>query len=263
MPRPSRAPSSLRQAARRLRADEVSRVGVQLKLDLRRDERTGIPEVVVAEGKDAQDVRDACRAFLKARGRVLVTRCWSRAPFRGLQARIEFHAKPGVAVLHARGYRRPSTGGRVAVLTGGASDRNVAEEVEIVARELGCEVEVERDAGVAGLGRVLAAVELLARREPHAWVVVAGREGALAPVTAGLVGGPVIGVPVSTGYGHAARGEAALSTMLQSCAPLVAVNIDAGFVAGAVAAQIANRAALLERGRPKVRAPNRLNNKRV
>jgi hypothetical protein len=102
---------------------------------------------------------------------------------------------------------------------------------------------VERDVGVASLARAVDAAKRLMAHDPHVWIVVAGREGALAPVVAGLVPGPVIGVPVSTGYGFRGRGEAALSTMLQACTPLLAVNIDAGFVAGAAAAQIAARAA--------------------
>ena len=129
----------------------------------------------------------------------------------------------------------------MAILTGGASDQRVADEARIVAEELGCDVRIEHDVGVAALARVIDALGRLSSWNPHAYIVAAGREGALAPVVAGLVEGPVIGLPVSTGYGHRGKGEAALSTMLQSCSPLLTVNIDAGFVAGACAAQIANR----------------------
>lgn len=246
---------TLAQAERLLRADQVRRVGTRLKLDLHRAQRTGIPEVVVAEGKRPQDVLDACAGFLQEQGRVLVTRCWKPLPFGRLGVRVERHAASGVVLLRRRGVRPPRTGGRVAILTGGASDARVAEEAQLVAQEMGCRVFVEHDVGVAGLFRVLAALERMARKAPHVYIVAAGREGALAPVVAGLVPGPVIGVPVATGYGHRGRGEAALATMLQSCSPLVTVNIDAGFVAGAVGAQIANRLAAAESGRRGAPAP--------
>lgn len=240
---------SVARAERLLRADQVRRVGTRLKLDLQRAQRTGIPEVVVAEGKAPRDVLAACRAFLDAHGRAIVTRAWKPLPLARLGAHVERFPEAGVVVLRQRAGRPKPTGGRVAVVTGGASDRPVALEAEVVAREMGCAVFIEHDAGVAGLQRLLDALARLVRKGPHAWIAVAGREGALAPVVAGLVEGPVIGVPVSSGYGHAGKGEAALSTMLQSCSPLVVVNIDAGFVAGAVAAQMANRQARLERGR--------------
>lgn len=234
---------SVVRAERLLRLDAIRRVGVQLKLDLHRAERTGIPEVVLAEGKDPRDVVDAARAFVAAHGRAIITRCPShlRLPAKSLDVRR--HPEAGMVILRRRGLRVRPTGGRVAILTGGASDRRVAAEAEVIAAELGCRVIVERDVGVASLARLLTALEHVLAQEPHAYVVVAGREGALGPVVAGLVPGPVIGVPVSTGYGHGARGAAALTTMLQSCAPMVTVNIDAGFVAGAVAAQVANRIA--------------------
>lgn len=238
---------SVAAAERRLRSDVVRRVGVRLKLDLQRATRTGLPEIVVAEGKTASDLLDACGAFLRAHGRAIVTRCWTRVPFSRLGVRVERHRKAGVVVLRAGGRRPRQTGGRVALLTGGTSDWRAAEEAAIIAQELGCVVVTEQDVGVAGLARLLTALERVVGKDPHVYIVAAGREGALAPVVSGLVPGPVIGLPVSTGYGHHGRGEAALATMLQSCSPLVTVNIDAGFVAGAVAAQIANRMAALER----------------
>lgn len=229
-------------AARLLRHQSILDVQGRLRLDLDRERRTGIPEVVIAEGKSPDAVRAAVRAFVASRRRAIVTRCPPSLRLGGLGGRVERHASAGVTIVRA-GRRRPRTGGRVAILTGGASDERVAEEARVVAEELGCEVRVEADVGVAALARVVGALERLSPWNPHAYVVVAGREGALGPVVAGLVEGPVIGVPVSTGYGYRGRGEAALSAMLQSCSPLVAVNIDAGFVAGAVAAQVANRIA--------------------
>jgi hypothetical protein len=240
-----RRPSTVRDARRQLLSQSILDLG-DLRLDLERDLRTGIPEVVIAEGKSAAAIRAAVAGFVAERGRAIVTRAPPRLNLGGLGGRVERHPSCGVIVVR-RGRRTPATGGRIAILTGGASDARVADEARVVASELGCEVRLEPDVGVASLSRVVSAVGRLLPWDPHVVIVCAGREGALAPVVAGLVRGPIIGVPVSTGYGHHGRGEAALATMLQSCSPLVTVNIDAGFVAGAVAAQIANRMARTEK----------------
>jgi NCAIR mutase (PurE)-related protein len=89
--------------------------------------------------------------------------------------------------------------------------------------------------------RLFEALDRMRRQKVDVYIAVAGREGALPTLLAGMVDAPVIGVPVSTGYGMAGKGKSALYAMLQSCSPLVVVNIDAGFVAGAVAARIARR----------------------
>lgn len=225
-----------------LRSQSVLDISDEVRIDLNRDARTGIPEVVIAEGKSAPALRAAVRGFVERRGRAIVTRCPQHVSLRGLGGAVERHADCDVVVVRSRPRPRP-TGGRVAILTGGASDARVAAEARVIASELGCEVRLEQDVGVATLSRVLGALSRLSPWAPHCYIVAAGREGALAPVVAGLVHGPVIGLPVSTGYGRGGKGEAALLTMLQSCSPLVTVNIDAGFVAGAVAAQIANRIA--------------------
>jgi NCAIR mutase (PurE)-related protein len=133
------------------------------------------------------------------------------------------------------------TGGIVAVITAGTSDIRVAEEAKIIAEEMGCEVRTAYDVGAAGIHRLFPALKPLLAA--HAFVVCAGREGTLPSVVAGLVDRPVIGVPVSVGYGYMGEGRAALASMLQSCSVLSVVNIDAGFTAGAFAAQIARMGA--------------------
>ena len=243
MPKPRHtAPSTVVAAARILRTQSILDVGGLLRLDLDREGRTGIPEVVIGEGKTPAAIRAAAAAFLERRGRAIITRCPTGIRFTGLGGRVEHHKGARVVILRKGAKPRPN-GSRVAILTGGASDQRVADEARIVAEELGCEVRIEHDVGVAALVRVIDALDRLSAWHPHAYIVAAGREGALAPVVAGLVEGPVIGLPVSTGYGHRGKGEAALATMLQSCSALLTVNIDAGFVAGACAAQVANRLA--------------------
>ncbi|MEU4311264.1 nickel pincer cofactor biosynthesis protein LarB [Nocardia sp. NPDC024068] len=132
---------------------------------------------------------------------------------------------------------RPS-GGRVVVLTAGTSDLPVALEAHLTATYLGRESELIADVGVAGLHRVLAHLEVL--RRARALVVVAGMDGALPSVVAGLVTAPVIALPTSVGYGAAFGGIAPLLSMLNSCSPGIGVvNIDNGYGAGHLAAQIA------------------------
>lgn len=215
--------------------------------DLRRAARTGIPEVILSEGKTPGAVVGLVREFLASDGRAIVSRV---TPARAVAIKREFAANGTVVeynpharlcIVRGRGYRAGPRRGTVAILAAGTSDVPVAEEARAVAEAVGCRVVCAYDVGVAGLHRTTAALRRMKREGVDAYIVVAGREGALPTVVAGLVDAPVIGLPVSTGYGEGGRGRAALYSMLQSCAPLAVVNIDAGFVAGAVAAQIAHR----------------------
>jgi NCAIR mutase (PurE)-related protein len=148
-----------------------------------------------------------------------------------------YHEAGQVLVL-SKGTPPKSSGGIVALITAGTSDIRVAEEAKIIAEEMGCEVRTAYDVGAAGIHRLFPALKPLLTA--HVFIVCAGREGTLPAVVAGLVDKPVIGVPVSTGYGYMGEGRAALASMLQSCSVIAVVNIDAGFTAGAFAARIAN-----------------------
>jgi len=212
-------------------------------IDLERDLRTGIPEVVLAEGKSIPHLLEIVGAMVQEKGRAIVTRASSSA-MKAL-SRLPFpqdrHAQAGIVVLRKRGFRVKPTGGVVGILSAGTSDYRVAEEARITAEQLGCRVVAAHDVGVAGVHRLFEALDGMKKEKVDVYIAVAGREGALPTILAGMVDAPVIGVPVSTGYGMAGRGRSALYAMLQSCSPLVVVNIDAGFIAGAVAAQIARR----------------------
>ncbi|MDN5309581.1 MAG: pyridinium-3,5-biscarboxylic acid mononucleotide synthase [Methanolobus sp.] len=216
------------------------------KVDIFRRHRTGIMEAILAEGKDPEDVVQIAKAQVAATGRVLITRLGVKhrealeSYFK--PAEIEWSLHRNAAVVHD-GTPPPRTGGVVAIITAGTADIDVAEEARMVAHELGCETIAIYDVGVAGFHRLVGEMIKLQDRKPDAIVVAAGREGTLPTVVSGLVDVPVIGVPVSTGYGAGAKGEAALLSMLQSCSVLSVVNIDAGFVAGSFAARIANTVA--------------------
>ena len=213
------------------------------RLDVAREARTGLPEVVLAEGKADAHLVSIVEAFARRRGRVLVSRLDpQRLPLlRHLGLTLDYHEASRFLVASTDGAQAPRTGGRVLILAAGTADVAVAEEARLMAHEMGCETRFAYDVGVAGLHRLYP--ELDHAQWADVVIVAAGREGALAPVVSGLVDRPVIGLPVSVGYGMGGRGEAALLTMLQSCSPLTVVNVDAGVVAGMCAAQIANRVA--------------------
>lgn len=213
------------------------------KVDIDRQRRRGIPEVVFGPGKTADQIADIARA-LRARGqRVLVTRLDAETAWMVIG---ELSGEPAVYDADARclviqDEAPPITGrGTVLVIAAGTSDRPVAAEAAKVAALCGNRVEALHDVGVAGLHRLLAHVDRL--RQAAVLIVVAGMEGALPSVVAGLVDRPVIGVPTSVGYGANLGGMTALLSMVNSCAAgLTVVNIDNGFGA-AYAATLMNRA---------------------
>ncbi|PKK85897.1 MAG: phosphoribosylaminoimidazole carboxylase [Thermoplasmata archaeon HGW-Thermoplasmata-1] len=219
--------------------------GLVARFDVNREARTGIPEVVLGEGKLPRHALDIVKESVGEKGHVIVTRV--PAELLGLLRKTDFEVRwneeAKAAVVHAKGYEVKRTGGRVAILTAGTSDIPVAEEARITAEELGCGVFTAYDVGVAGVHRIFPALKQMFEARVDCYVVAAGREGTLPTLVAGLVDVPVIGLPISTGYGIGGKGEAALYSMLQSCSQLTVVNVDAGFVAGACAAQIANNAA--------------------
>ena len=189
------------------------------RFDAARPARRGIPEAILAEGKSVSQVQSLTVTSLETTGRALLTRLRDEQV-----SPLETHLE------------REAPEATVAIVTAGTVDGPVADEAELVCVDGGLEVDRLEDVGVAALDRLLDQVERL--RAADVCIVVAGREGALATVVAGLVNTPVIGVPVSSGYGHGGDGEAALAGMLQSCTVLSVVNIDAGFVAGAQATLI-------------------------
>jgi NCAIR mutase (PurE)-related protein len=235
-------------ALERLRLAPLERME-GITLDLHRALRRGFPEVVYGAAKTPDQVAAIVRRLREARQRVLVTRADPEAfaAVRAIDARARYHAAARAIVVGSMPARaRPG----ILVVTAGTSDVPVAEEAALTAELMGNVVERIHDVGVAGLHRLLAHGRALARA--HVVVAVAGMEGALPSVVAGLTDCPVIGVPTSTGYGAGRPGEAALLAMLHSCAGgLTVVNIDNGFGAGLAAGLINRRAARRPRTRSK------------
>jgi hypothetical protein len=216
--------------------------------DLDRHLRKGVPEVIIAERKRPEELLAMARSFVQQTGRAIISRLDAdsieRLRKEFSDCRFELHAASRLAVIKGEDFELPQTGGRVGVLTAGASDVPVAEEAAVLAAEMGCRVEVSYDVGVAGLHRLAKPLRRMNEVGVDVIVVAAGMDGALPSVVAGLVDVLVIGLPTSIGYGAGGRGLAALLSMLQTCSPgLTVVNIDNGIGAGASAGLIANRAA--------------------
>lgn len=206
------------------------------KVDHHRALRQGFPEVVFGAGKTPAQIA-AIAATLHQRGdTVLVTRASFEA-FEAVQSDIpaaRYDASARVILIEGE---KPKNLGRAAVLCAGTSDLPVADEAAICLEAMGAEVVRISDVGVAGLHRLLETLPQI--RDCRALIVVAGMEGALPSVVAGLVSVPVVAVPTSIGYGAAFGGLAALLGMLNSCANGIAVvNIDNGFGAAAFVASI-------------------------
>ncbi|WP_134684698.1 nickel pincer cofactor biosynthesis protein LarB [Brevibacillus migulae] len=214
-------------------------------LDLERQKRTGFPEVIFSAGKSVDQLISIFQRLMGHQSVVLATRVSQEQREGLLQAIPQIHSDPeaGIAIW-SREPLQPQRSGYVAIVTAGTSDWRVAQEAAWTVRCFGSEARVIADVGVAGIHRLFNRLDEI--RGACAIVCVAGMEGALASVVAGLVDKPVIAVPTSVGYGANFGGMSALLTMLNSCANGVAVvNIDNGFGAGYMAGMI-HRMALPE-----------------
>ncbi len=209
------------------------------KVDHHRSLRRGFPEVIFCQGKTADQIVGIAEKILESNGSILATRC-TPTLFDQISPRFPEAVYHEAGNLFAAGIKDGDNPGRVAVVSAGTSDRPVAEEAALTAHYLGCEAKRIYDVGVAGLHRLLANWKNI--NSADVIVVVAGMEGALASVVAGIADAPVIAVPTSVGYGASFGGLSALLTMLNSCAGgVTVVNIDNGF-GGAFAAAIICRA---------------------
>jgi len=210
------------------------------RIDHHRALRQGQPEVVFCEGKTTEQVVAICERLAVATGSFLGTRVPEATAAELLRRfpRMAWNPLARTAYLAPSAETAaPRSTGCILVVCAGTSDLPVAEEAAVVAEAFGHPVERLTDVGVAGLHRLLAAGDQLARASVI--IVVAGMEGALPSVVGGLVSVPVIAVPTSIGYGASFGGLAALLAMLNSCAPgITVVNIDNGFGAAAAASRI-------------------------
>ena len=234
------------RARKMLSLHSIEELENMARLDVGRAQRRGIPEVIFAESKELADIKSIIDRHPKAEplvvSRILPDHRDEVASFsRGLGLDVEAGRNSGT-ILVCRERPEP-TAGPVGIITAGTSDIPVAEEARLVCAAMRCRTMCRYDVGVAGLHRVFPVLKEMIREDVDCIVVAAGMEGALATLVSSMVAVPVIGVPVSVGYGYGSGGVAALASMLQSCAlGLTVVNIDGGVAAGAAAAGMARAA---------------------
>jgi pyridinium-3,5-biscarboxylic acid mononucleotide synthase len=235
---------SAETAEKMLKSMHIMEIEDFAKIDMCREARTGVPEAVFAEGKEDDEIVKIVMKCANNDG-IMVTRLQNDryesirddlGPLveRGFQ--INYNKKARVLVVREH---EPKNIGKIGIITAGTSDIPVAEEARMVAEEAGCEVLTSYDVGVAGIHRLFSQIRIMLEEDIEVLIVVAGMEGALPSVVAGLVDMPIIGVPSSVGYGVGEGGFTALYAMLQSCAPGIAVvNINNGFGAAMFASTI-------------------------
>jgi len=247
---------SIEKAEKLLRVLAIEEIGNLARLDVGRESRKGIPEVILAEGKTPEDLVEIALKMLKKSGRAIISRVTKEqicAIKKALpkDVNLQINSKARIVTIKMKNLRVEKTGGKIGIFTAGTSDIPIAEEARIIAEEMGCEVITAYDVGVAGVHRLLPPLKEMITKDVDAIIVVAGREGALPTVVAGMVDLPVIAVPTSMGYGFGEKGVSALMAMLQSCSlGLAVVNIDGGIAAGAIATMIANRVAKFKKKIP-------------
>lgn len=244
-----RGEADTEDALRQLRLLPVQELD-SARLDHHRSVRTGLPEAVFAEYKSGEQLVTILRAMLARQNVVLATRVSAEKAAQACRELNGLSYHPLARVLTGNDhYIEEMQAGLITLVTAGTSDIPVAEEARLTLKQFGHATRTVYDAGVAGIHRILSEATLL--QESRVVIVIAGMEGALPSVVAGMTPAPVIAVPTSIGYGAGVGGYAALLGMLNSCAPgLAVVNIDNGFGAACMAAAI-NRPQQSQQPQPK------------
>ena len=231
---------SVNEAKKQLSLYSIEEIENFAKIDLGREARKGIPEVIFAERKENSEVKKIIKNVLKKTNSIVV----SRIPKKNFQDICNYCKKNDLKVSTGKNcttilvYKKPikKTKGKIGIITAGTSDIGIAEESRLMCESMNCNCVTSYDVGIAGLHRIFPVLKEFIKSGVDAIIVVAGMEGALPSVVAGLIPAPVIAIPTSVGYGAHFNGLAPLLSMLNSCATGVAVvNIDNGFGGGFMA----------------------------
>jgi pyridinium-3,5-biscarboxylic acid mononucleotide synthase len=293
----SRGELSIDELQKQISVHSIEQVANDVaQLDVNREIRKEIPEVILAKGKEYADLLEITRAAVRRNGKVIVSKVQPEQllnrlckALKKIKLEIEVGKKSSTILVWDKSHfttdaashnsnsnqtsnstsDRNGTGvaalaGKIGILAAGTSDIGIAEEARLMAKSMGCETIASYDVGIAGMHRLFPALREMISENVGAIVVVAGMEGALASVVTSMVNIPVIGVPTSVGYGFGSDGVAALASMLQSCTPgLSVVNIDNGIGAGATAALISNQLAKMTKGERKKKRNRKNKKKRI
>jgi hypothetical protein len=238
---------SVSKAKKLLSLHSIEKIEDFAQIDMGRRYRKGIPEVIFAERKNFEEIKKIVQKILAKSDSILVSRIPRQhySKIINFAKKNKFKIKDGKNTTTLLFYKKEpkNSGGKIGIVTAGTSDIGVAEEARLVCEAMNCRCICSYDVGIAGLHRTFPIIKKFVQEDVDVIIVAAGMEGALASVVSSLVDVPVIGVPTSVGYGYGEKGVAALASMLQSCSlGLSVVNIDNGIGAGAVAANIANKA---------------------
>ena len=231
-------------AKKQIQLNSISEVQDIAKLDTGRAHRKGVPEIILAEGKSPDQVVKIAKNMFSTSGHVIISRT-NKSHLTAIsksfpKKHIRKNTLANTVVLSTK--KQTPIHGHVAIITAGTADIPVAEEAKVILDEVGCKNTTYYDVGVAGIHRLFSSLSSVIQDDVDVIIAVAGREGAMASIIAGLVDIPVIGVPTSIGYGYGDKGTAALMSMLQSCALGIAtVNIDSGIAAGVLASIIVKK----------------------
>lgn len=237
---------SIDQCENLLKANNIMEISDVAKLDMSREDRTGFPEAILADGKSYDHLLEIIKKFFSKNkeSSLLITRLFKDV-FEDLENDLGYLKNKGYVldynshgnILTISNKSKPVCKyGKVGIITAGTSDISVAEEAKVILEQGGAKVLSSYDVGIAGIHRLFPKIADLVQEDVKLIIVCAGMEGALPSVVAGIVDVPVIAVPTSVGYGVGEGGKTALNAMLQSCAPGIAVvNIDNGFGAAVFA----------------------------
>lgn len=245
---------SLSEAETLLKTQYIEHIDGMVQLDVFRHRRTGVPEVIFAESKTPEITVEISQKMLdrnqfaiisrmKPEHQLAISQRFSKDP----EIDMDLNMTGRIAFLRKKSYQITPRKGKVGIITAGTSDIPIGEEARTVLHAMGIETMHIYDVGIAGIHRIFPPLENMVKSGVDVIIVVAGMEGTLPGVVSSLIDLPIIAVPASTGYGFGAHGQGALTTMLQSCSPgLAVVNIDNGFGAAALASLIIKR--IYERG---------------
>lgn len=234
---------SVDDAEKMLKVTQIQEIGDNIKFDSARENRVGVPEAVYAQGKTDDDLINIINN-IDSIDNLMITRL-PESRYNNIKDRIDrqvlekstYHTQASILTVNRTPIRKSQE--KVGIITAGTADIPVAEESRITLEQAGYTVIKTYDVGVAGIHRLIDKISYLMEEKVDVIIALAGMEGALPSVVAGMVDMPVIAVPTSTGYGVGEKGFTALFAMLQSCAPGIAVmNIDNGYGAGIYAITI-------------------------
>ena len=237
---------SVENAKKLLSLYSIEEIDNIAKIDINRQKRRGIPEVIFAQSKELEDIKKIIKKIIRKKNSLLISKI-KKEDYQKILTfvkKLKIKVKTGKKCSTILLFKKPIKfqGGKIGILTAGTSDIGIAEEARLICEAMNCECIVSFDVGVAGIQRITPILKEMVEQEVDCIIVVAGMEAALATLVSSLVDIPIIGVPTSVGYGYGDKGIGALASMLQSCAlGLSVVNIDNGIGAGAMAANIANR----------------------